>query len=847
MSSSAIAWIVSIFFILILVAGFFIGFWRGLKRSTANLIITVVGAIVAFFITPPITNVIMGITVQVDGSSVTLGQAIIESIKNNQEIAVIIDRNPNLELFFERLPSALANVLVFIVVTTLVELVLYIIYKIIAMTVLKYKDDEKKHRVWGGAVGLVKTFLLTIFAFMPLAGLTGLYDSLQSSNEVFYTTAGQEQVLSEDDQKKYISLIEDNVPSQVNDIMKGLEDNALIKICGIFGLDNATFDYMTKIKVNDESINIRKELLNYYPVANFVYQIDSRSESGLVFADINFATLDKYVNNVIEGGLFNNIAVDFIADFILNYQEYNFMEIPENVQEVLDSLQANITEISSNKKVLQLYFQNDLKNAYNIIKEAGTSGMIDEINNLPEEGNVIDVLVSEKNITPFKNAVNSAFDINMVQDAIIPITQNILKEVSADFDNIGTDISDWTDEDWDNLSTSIVNVMKDYNDLSKKVDVFELIENPIILVDNQKDYDVESITNEVGSLIDEVRSIELLKTSDGKSIMDKMFASSNLTLPTGIVKDSKGQDVQINNYKDLFGYLAPALVDIKTTDLYNLLSNEQDAGKLMGTLASIIAQEGNQDILKDILLPISQVEPTKTLVFDEMIKTIKNNIVDFTVLNTFEDWDNDLTYISKLLVDLNTMKVGGATYLTLAMNGQIDTILENISQENLDDLLNPIFYAKSTASLRDDLSENVENAINKLTDPSVNHIDLSSITLEENNPEDQANEIVTIFGDFISLNKVITDDATIKTIDKDLLAKFLTDLQANAYRTILSDKQETGVFNNMFKNLVEALKIEYKPEIDKSAELQEALSEENYPNIDFTMIFDLLEQIEGIV
>ena len=63
----------------------------------------------------------------------------------------------------------------------------------------------------------------------------------------------------------------------------------------------------------------------------------------------------------------------------------------------------------------------------------------------------------------------------------------------------------------------------------------------------------------------------------------------------------------------------------------------------------------------------------------------------------------------------------------------------------------------------------------------------------------------------------------------------------------LSDKKETGVFNNMFKNLVEALKIEYKPEIDKSAELQEALSEENYPNIDFTMIFDLLEQIEGIV
>ena len=71
MSATAIAWIVSVFFIVILIAGFFVGFWRGLKKSTANLIFSVVGILVAFFVTPAITNAIMGIQVTYDGQPTT--------------------------------------------------------------------------------------------------------------------------------------------------------------------------------------------------------------------------------------------------------------------------------------------------------------------------------------------------------------------------------------------------------------------------------------------------------------------------------------------------------------------------------------------------------------------------------------------------------------------------------------------------------------------------------------------------------------------------------------------------------------------------------------------------------
>ena len=179
MSASAIGWIVSIVFIVILVIGFFIGFWRGLKRSTASLIFGLVGALLAFFLTPVITKAILGINITADGTQTSINNYLVEMIKSaSEDIEALVNANPNLESFFAQLPSALANVVVFIVLTAVVELIMYIIYRIIASIFLKYKPGAKKHRITGGVVGAIKTLIIVVFAFMPLSALIGTLNNI---------------------------------------------------------------------------------------------------------------------------------------------------------------------------------------------------------------------------------------------------------------------------------------------------------------------------------------------------------------------------------------------------------------------------------------------------------------------------------------------------------------------------------------------------------------------------------------------------------------------------------------------------------------------------------------------
>lgn len=849
MSATAIAWIVSVFFIVILIAGFFVGFWRGLKKSTANLIFSVVGILVAFFVTPAITNAIMGIQVTYDGQPTTLNQMLVEMLRDDQTIASLIDRNPNIATLIQGLPGALANTVVFILVTLAIELVIYIIYRIVASTALKPKEDESKHRWWGAGVGLVKTFLLTLFAFMPLAGLIGVYDTLKTNESFMVSVESSSEMGS---QNLNASLIADNVPTELDEILTGLENNALIKICGVFGLDNATFDYFSKVKVEDNNVYIRKEIETIYPIANFVYQMQSE-EQDITFANFDYEKLEEYVNSFVDGGLFKGIVVDLANDIIQNYQEYSFLDSlvdDENVREVFSSLQTGLAEYSENHEMLESYFIHDVKEMFSTVKVLGQSGMLDQMVTVSGEDSlnqVLDILVADSNITTSEEALNSALDVNIVRDAIGPITKIALQSMLEDVDDINTDTSTWSEQDWDDLSLSVVNLLKDYRDLSQEVDIMEVVSDPTILIGDE--YTSAQLTNAltgVGSLIDEIRSIKLFQTTSGGSIIDRMLEENNITLPQEPVKDAQGQSVTIDSYSGLFDFLSPVLVTVKENDLYDIFNNTSDTLSMMSSLANVLSQEGNENLLSEVILPLTQVEPTKTLIVDEMIKTIQNDIVDFSTLNTYEDWQGDLNYISNLLVTLNTLSYEGTSYLEYALKGEIDTILNNVSAEELPQVIKPVLYAKSTSNLKTSIFDSLVEIANSLTG-GVNTIDLSAITLVERNSEDQADEICEVFASFVAINESYTSES-LRDIDKTLLGEFLANMQQNAYRVTLAGKSEEGVFKGIFDNFLQSLKDEYAEEIakDTSGRVNEILDETNYPNIDFTELFELLSQLEQL-
>lgn len=849
MSATAIAWIVSVFFIVILIAGFFVGFWRGLKKSTANLIFSVVGILVAFFVTPAITNAIMGIQVTYDGQPTTLNQMLVEMLRDDQTIASLIDRNPNIATLVQGLPGALANTVVFILVTLAIELVIYIIYRIVASTALKNKEDESKHRWWGAGVGLVKTFLLTLFAFMPLAGLIGVYDTLKT-NESFMVSVDSSSEMGA--QNLNASIIADNVPTELDEILTGLENNALIKICGVFGLDNATFDYLSKVKVEDNNVYIRKEIETIYPIANFVYQMQSE-EQDITFANFDYEKLEEYVNSFVDGGLFKGIVVDLANDIIQNYQEYSFLDSlvdDENVREVFSSLQTSLAEYSENHEMLESYFVHDVKEMFSTVKVLGQSGMLDQMVTVSGEDSlnqVLDILVADNNITTSEEALNSALDVNIVRDAIGPITKIALQSMLEDVDDINTDTSTWSEQDWDDLSLSVVNLLKDYRDLSQDANIMDVVSDPTILIGDE--YTSAQLTNAltgVGSLIDEIRSIKLFQTTSGGSIIDRMLEENNITLPQEPVKDAQGQSVTIDSYSGLFDFLSPVLVTVKENDLYDIFNNTSDTLSMMSSLANVLSQEGNENLLSEVILPLTQVEPTKTLIVDEMIKTIQNDIVDLSTLNTYEDWQGDLNYISNLLVTLNTLSYEGTSYLEYALKGEIDTILNNVSAEKLPQVIKPVLYAKSTSNLKTSIFDSLVEIANSLTG-GVNTIDLSAITLVEGNSEDQADEICEVFASFVAINESYTSES-LRDIDKTLLGEFLTNMQQNAYRVTLAGKSEDGLFKGIFDNFLQSLKTEYAEEIakDTSGRVNEILDETNYPNIDFTELFELLSQLEQL-
>ncbi len=853
MSSTIVALIVSLVFVVILVSGFFVGFWRGLKKSTANLVISIVGAIIAFFITPVITNAIMGINIDYNGQTTSLGQMIVIAIKENPDIANIINNNPNLEAFFANLPSAVANTIVFILLTIAIEIVIYIIYRIFACFFFKTKEGEKKHRLFGGLVGLAKTFVITLFAFMPLAGLIGVLNTYTYSDTYIIesvATYSEEQV-DNGDKSGENGILGEYVPDQVVQVIRGFEDNMLTKICGIFGLDNATFDYLSKFQIENENIYIRQELEDYYKIADFALQVSK--EDNLKFSNIDYDKVEISINNVVDNGLFKTVVCDLVADILVNYENYPFISDNQSFQEysdVINEIGKNLSLHEDEEKGYQIYFTNDINQIFATFKTLGQNGIIDQIISLEDKSieNVLNVLTNEQNSEKFEQSINSLLKVNLIRDGIEPIVQRGVDEILEGSDKIDVDTSSWTEQDWTDLSSSLVNVVNDYSKISNQIDLNTLLSDATILLDKQANYNINEILTSTGSLIDEIRSIKLFKNAQGQSIFDKYLTDNNISLPQETIYDSLGQTVEIKNYKQMFEFIAPSLTELRDSNLYDIISSGGDSTTMMTNLASLLSIEGNDDLLSKILLPLQQIEPIKSII-NENLSSLSNDIVDFSNLTTYQDWKDDYKYITEMIISLNEKSVDNQTYLEIALSGDIDNLLNNLTDEDVDVILKPILYAKSTNVFKQNLINNVKEVLDNLTSPAMSNIDISSITLKEGEKEDQTQEICNVFKNFIKLNKIYQDGNTLKDLDKTVLASLFTSMQQNAYRTENSEEglQEIGLFNGAFINLMSKLKNTYADAIE-FIESQEGyenyFDENNYKNIDFANVFELIKQYE---
>ena len=895
MSASAIGWIVSIVFIVILVIGFFIGFWRGLKRSTASLIFGLVGALLAFFLTPVITNAILGINITVNGTQTSINNYLVEMIKSaSEDIEALVNANPNLESFFAQLPSAIVNVVVFIVLTAVIELIMYIIYKIIASIFLRYKPGAKKHRITGGVVGAIKTLIIVVFAFMPLSALIGTLNNIMYEDTYFVeqvqtdTTVvnaedgeiiiddgesedqageGQQEGEQTTEKTKVNSLIDEYIPSEVKNVISGLENNALIKISKVFGLDNYVFDYLSQVTVDEEKVEVRKEIENIYPMANFVYQLRTYyDEEGLVnLKNADLDRIEKYFNNFVDSGLFQSVLASTVANVIENYQDYAFIADSQIVQEygiILDDLKANLSSLTTTKEKGE-YFASDFKNLFSAFKTLAKSGALDQVKDLSGLNEILNVLTSDKNLTVLQSALENVFSMNTIQDSIssvIKVTfEKILNEEVSDIE----DSSNYTDEQWKNLSAKFTSILKIVGDINSGFSggLEGVIKDPASILDESSETLSATLAN-VGSLLDELLNIDLFKTTTGENttIFDGILTEYKLTLPSGTIlkvnTNESGElvkeEVTISSYNELFEFVTPTLITVKDNDLYSIITSGSDAQSLLQTLADKIAKNdgdtvaGDKYLLHKIVLPLYQIDFTNELIVSNLQSALgEDEIITFVNIDTIEEWESELDYISSLITKVNTTSVNiGSqeqpnyqTYLQIILSGDYNTLINNLQEEDVDGIFRPILEAQCT--------ENLKTQVISLINENINSITNRQTEIPTINIADNVDEIISIIKSFISLNKVITSAQDI-TIDS-LVEMNTEDIGnvLNAIRDTLYDEEgnlkEDTMFGGVFNDIINEIKLEYDEEVTN---INDILSDENLKNGD---IVDVLNQLKDAI
>ncbi len=831
MQAGTIALILNIVFVVILILGFLLGMWRGVKKASINLVFSLVGVIVAFFCCGAITGAVMNISVTVNGEPSTIGGFLASLFNGNADIQHLIEANPNIEKLIANLPYAICNVIVFIAFALAVEFVMYILYKIFSAIFVKKKDKEgnklPKRRIAGGVVGVIKTAAVGLLMMMPLVSLIGTASDLtNTSNDIYAEQVEQNNSAN--------GLLGGVMPNEALQVIDGLNTSAFGVIGNMFGLDNVMFDYLSSFKLDDETVYIRQEIANYNDVYSTAMQLKLifEGKTDKKFTNINFDKLDLTINNLLTSPVYSKVVSGVLDSLIVNYDEYSFINT-ENLGDFYPIFQNVSSAVATYAEGAGEYLAHDLRNIYGAYKELAKSGALDKAIGGKNVEEILSTISSEYPENLSKGIYN-LLTTNIVKDSTASVVDLLVSKIIDEADKVSVNGRELTDEDFKELSNSITNVIKNYSEIAKNVDLISLMDNPLALLSEESDIEIVKTFSSLGSLIDDVRGIKIFQTSDGKSVMDKLLTGNGFELPTEEVVDKEGNSVSITNYTELMNFISPSLQSLKDIKVYNLLKAETvQTSDILITFAN--AAKTDNDILSDIILPLYQVEPTKALFISELLNTLDKSIINFEKLETYDDWKSDLGYISELLVTLNKGSVNGKTYLQVMFEKSANTLLTNLGEDiTVTDIMKPMLYAKSTNGLMQDLFNSFEEVFNSLVfgegSSSSLKFDFTKVTLVEGDKEDQNAEICKVFETFVNFLSDYENGAkNIEDLDKIKLGKFLDAMKENAYRETLSDgvKTKTGLFKVGFVNLIEKVKESYK----------ELATITDYAHTDFTQLF----------
>ena len=735
--------------VLVLLCGFLTGFYRGLKRSSLHVLFAVVSVVVAFFITKPITNAILGININVDGSLISIGDYIVQLVSQN---LVDLSYFDTASTFIQQLPTAILNPIIFLIILLLVYLVMDIIYLIVARVSFGTKKaDFEKHKPWrwpSGAIGLCEAFLFMIVLFAPITSLTYTYEEIMTSP----TTA--EYVSPEGD--NYLKTIKEYsssaLPETVNEVILSFNDSAIGVICSAGGFDDAMFDGLSSFSIDGESVGARGELVNLahtYDEFVVVYN-DIMSED---YTNLNITNLKNNLTTLIQNNLFKKGITDTVQDFIVNYDalklELGITNVPPELEEVIDFMQDKFQDPNFS---LYDYISNDLITALDVADNVISDDIMDKFSSLDTSNisAVINFALDEQ--TLIQTSLNSLLTLNTVSDVMPQLLELASTYLQESFPNEeGIEVGLNTSVNSTDLTSVVSSVFKILNDVdvineANNNQLFEIFNSENILESILGLNDVEAVIDGMGGILDEASSLSIFNYTSGEEqinsfnnvlkimgidvLGDEVLANSTI-VDGSLVSDEM---TTINSYTAFFNHIKEPVLTIINSGLTDILNEEVDANAVIEILTEQV--ELNPNFVADLLMPFYELDKAtisgsslKAMVFDNVKNMLEENLNGFITFEETEDnyvnWYNNLASIGELLSVMSDGNIqveeNSYTYLEYLMqenqeNVDYLTLIENMQQDgSISELLSIIFKNKMYSPLNDQLFSTFDEMLFEIT------------------------------------------------------------------------------------------------------------------------------------
>lgn len=811
---------------LFLLIGFIIGLSRGIKRSAVHVLFALASIVLAFFITKPITNAVLGISVNINGEVVTLSDYIIQMISEN---VFDLSSFETASEFIVQLPTAIVNPIIFLVIACLTYFVFGILYLIIARISFGSKKNDfakqKPHRLFGGVVGLVEAFLFIVVLFAPLTSLTNTYAeimSLEPQSESTTTMAVEGELPSLSEKLNAV------IPSQVNEIILAYNNCPIGKIVSAGGFDDALFDTLTDFKLDGEKISIRKELVNladtYNNFAGFYNKMLAKD-----FSNLDFTNIKNNINILINNGLFKKVVTDTLQDIIVNYdslKEQLNLNLPQVVEDVITNLQAKFSQENFNAYE---YLSSDILKVVDVVDSFVKNGVLEECMNLSETSfeNIMAVISSKSEY--ISQGVKDLLSLNIVTDVSTPILKYASDKVAEMFANeeeifvgLNTQLSS---TEISNMIDTIITDLNKLKTLNDDENILNLLNSDDVLTELLNFKNFGATVDSLAKILDDFNDLKIFNVeNNGKTekVVTNILKTYGIDLLGDEITTTEGTKT-ISTYKEFFGYIKQPIQTIINLGIGDVINGEMDTDSIIDALVGEIKE--NQNLLSDVLMPFYELTQAnfaksslKEMAFDNFINSFSNKLTDFITLKpeeeNYDNYKDNLNSLGQLFDVLNGGDIEGNTYLKYLLaegSDKTNLIIQMNNDQTIDSLLNLVFEKDMFTPLVGTMFDSIDTELGNITGvkPTTNYSNLkqnkdsyisvikSLLTFVDNNGEDI---ILSEYGTLLDQLKISAQEDVFKDVFVNLIWYLTGDvIDGNAiYDTAVNNNANAGDIKTYF-------------------------------------------------